>query len=550
MKNPPRSTAVTFEHAVFADALRRSAICVFCGLALLCGSARAQAADAGLRLPALLGDHMVLQSGKAAALWGWSPAGTAVKAEFVDAQGKLLAVATGTTAADGRWTLQLPPLARAARGELRFSAGEITKTIQDVVVGEVWLGGGQSNMSYTFAGLNSKAVPDALRDKILGTAKQELAAAKGAIRFFVVAGGSAAEPEDDVRGQWFIVTPDNYLRCSAVSWNFVVALHEKLAAPVGMIVSAVGGTSVTQWMPKPVLDACPAGPEVEKTMFKQTAQWNEAMKKFEKAEKAWRRANPTQQAQAAHAQSRPVAPRRPPMFSLLYNGMIHGLEPYTIKGVIWFQADGDMGRAFAYGELFQALIQAWRSAWHNELPFFYVEMNNMREPTPKDPAQGNDALSVLRQQQQAALALPQTDVACAIDVALLGTDPHFPDKKAVGQRLALLAFNDVYGIPCAAHSPAYESFAVEGNKIRLHFKYAEGLRVRGGGEVRGFEIRGATGKWLWAKGQVDGQDLLVWNDQIPQPTEVHYAWSMNPVISMENGAGLPMRPFSTTPIKP
>jgi sialate O-acetylesterase len=105
-------------------------------------------------------------------------------------------------------------------------------------------------------------------------------------------------------------------------------------------------------------------------------------------------------------------------------------------------------------------------------------------------------------------------------------------------------------MPCAAHSPAYESFAVEGHKIRLHFKYAEGLRVRGGGEVIGFAIRGATGKWLWAKGRVDGQDLLVWNDQISNPTEVHYAWSMNPLISMENGAGLPMRPFSTTRIKP
>jgi len=528
----------------------RFSLLTFSVLTLLFASPPAQAADTGLRLPALFSDHMVLQSGKATALWGWSACGTSIKAEFLDAQGTVLAAVRGTTPAAGRWALRLPSLAPAARGALRFTAGGVTKTVEDVVVGEVWLGGGQSNMSYSFSGVNQKAVPDSLRKKILDTVKQEIAAAHGAIRFFIVAGNSAATPENDVKGQWFIVTPDNYLRCSAVAWNFAVALREKISVPVGMIVSAVGGTSVTQWMPKPALDACPPGAEVEKALLKQAAQWSARIKKFEKAEAAWLRSNPTPQLQAENSRSRPVKPRRSPMFSLLYNGMIHGLEPYTIKGVIWFQADGDMGRAFVYGDLIKAMIQAWRAAWQEELPFFYVEMNNMRELPPKDPAQGNDGLSVLRQQQQAALELPQTDVACSIDVALLGTDPHFPDKKAVGRRLALLAFNDVYGMPCAAHSPAFTSFTVEGHKIRLHFKYAEGLRVRGGGEVIGFEIRGASGKWLWAKGQLDGEDLLVWNDQIPHPTEVHYAWSMNPLISMENGAGLPLRPFSTTQIKP
>jgi sialate O-acetylesterase len=538
------------ERAVSGACLRRFSLLAFSVLALIFGSLHAQAADSELRLPALLSDHMVLQSGKAAALWGWSKPAAAVKVEFLDGQGKVLASASGTAAAEGRWAIKLPALPPSTSGTLRFTAAGVSKTVQDVLVGEVWLGGGQSNMSYTLSALNSKMVPDALRKEILGTAEQEVTAAKGAIRFFIAGGGSAVSPAEDVKGQWFVVAPDNYQRCSAVAWNFAVALHEKLAAPVGMIVSAVGGTSVTLWMPKAALDACPHGPEVEQGILKQIAQSGEGIKKYELAEAAWLRANPTPKLQAQNIKSRPTKPRQPPMFSELYNGMIHGLEPYTIKGVIWFQADGDMGRAFFYGELIQGLIKAWRASWQEELPFYYVEMNNMREMTPKDPPQGNDSLSILRQQQQAALELPQTDVACSIDVRLLGTDPHFPDKKAVGQRLALLAFNNVYGLPCAAHSPAYESFTVEGNKIRLHFKYAEGLRVRGGGEPIGFEIRGAAGKWVWAQGCVDGQEIVVWNDQIPHPTEVHYAWSMNPPISMENGAGLPMRPFSTTVIKP
>lgn len=495
-----------------------------------------------LRLPALISDHMVLQGGKATALWGWNAPGTAIKAEFLDGQGKVLASVDGTTPAEGRWALKLPSLPAAAGGTLRFTAGTVVKTIQDVVVGEVWLGGGQSNMSYNLGA-------DNIPKEMLDIAKQEVIAANGAIRFFGVDYDSPVTPQEDVKGRWFVVTADNYRGCSAVAWNFAVALRDKIPAPVGMIVSAVGGTSVTQWMPKSALDACPPGPGIEEATLKRIAEANERIKKFKEADAAWLKANSTPELQAQNIKSRPQKVWCPPMFSELYNGMIHGLEPYTIKGVIWFQADGDMGIPYAYGDLIKGLINAWRTEWQDELPFYYVEMNNMREYPPKDPAQGNDALSILRQQQQAALELPQTDVACSIDVGLLEPEPHFPNKKPVGQRLALLAFNNLYGKPCAAHSPAYDSFKVEGNKIRLHFKYAEGLRVRAG-EVIGFEIRGATGPWVWAAGRIDGQDVLVWNDQVPSPTEVHYAWSMNPLISIENGAGLPMRPFSTAPIKP
>lgn len=500
------------------------------------------ATTAGLRLPALISDHMVLQNGKATTLWGWSTPNTAIKAEFLDTKGKVLATASGIAPPEGRWMLRLPALPAATAGTLRITGGMAVKTIQDVVAGEVWLAGGQSNMTYN---LGHKLPPE-LKD----TTMQDVTAANGAIRFFNVDTNWATAPNDDVKGHWFIVTGSNYQQCSAVAWNFAVALREKIHAPAGMIVSAVGGTSVTLWMPKAALDSCPPGPDIEQKMTKNVADTNEKIKQSALDDAAWLKLYPTPELQAQNIKTRPRKYGPAHSFSELYNGMIHGLEPYTVKGVIWFQADGDMGICFAYGDLIKSMIKAWRAAWGEELPFYYVEMNNMREFPPKTPAQSNDSLSIIRQQQQAALELPQTDVACSIDLGLLEPEPHFPNKKPVGQRLALLAFNNVYGMPCAAHSPAYESSKVEGNKIRLHFKYAEGLRVRGGGEAIGFEIRGADGHWVWATAKVDGEEMLVWNDEIPNPTEVHYGWSMNPLISMENGAGLPMRPFSTVMIKP
>jgi sialate O-acetylesterase len=496
-----------------------------------------------LRLPNVIGDHMVLQTGKPVALWGWSPAGTQVKAEYLDAQGKVLASADTTAPDKDRWMLKLPQLTAGTVGTLRIASGATVKTFQDVAVGEVWLGGGQSNMSYD---LNADNIPPAQ----IEAAKQQVIAAKGNIRFFHADWASPDNPTDDVPGHWYIVAPDNFRGCSAVAWYFAVALRAKIPQPVGMVVSAIGGTSVTQWMSKPTFETTSPAPGIDKDIARRTDETNLRMQQWQDDDNTWLKAYPTPELQTQNAASRPHKPGFPNPVSTLYNGMIHGLEPYTMRGIIWFQADGDGGIPFAYGELIKALVNEWRAEFQDQLPFYYVEMNNMDEYPRKDPNQGNDFLSILRQQQQAVLELPQTDVACSIDCGLLAPEQHFPNKEPVGQRLALLAFNNVYGMPCAAHSPAYDSMSVEGNKIRLKFKYAEGLRVRDGGDMIGFEIHGATGPWVWAQGKIDGQDILLWNDQIPAPTEVHYAWTMNPLISIENGAGLPLRPFSTTTIKP
>jgi sialate O-acetylesterase len=203
-----------------------------------------------------------------------------------------------------------------------------------------------------------------------------------------------------------------------------------------------------------------------------------------------------------------------------------------------------MGHPQDYGVLIKTLINNWRTLWKAELPFYYVEMNNMRDYPQKNPVVYNH-LSMIREQQQAALELPATGVACSIDVGLPTPEPHFPNKKPVGDRLALMALNDLYGQKGLVNSPAYKDFHVEGNKLRIRLTDAEGLRLMPGHAFRGFAIKDAIGDWVRADGQIDGETILLWSIAVQQPSAARYAWAPNPVISIENGAGLPLRPFRT-----
>jgi sialate O-acetylesterase len=494
-------------------------------------------APTALKLPAIIADHMVLQNGQEDTLWGWAAAGTPVKAEFLDAQGHVLVQASGVTSAAGQWSLKLPSLPSGTAGQLRFTAGTETKIVQDVLVGETWICGGQSNMTYDFGS-------DNMERSQVDAAKMQATKENGAIRIFLTFGASAETPQEN-NGEWFVVTPDRIGGGTfCVAWYFAVALREKVQQPFGLIECAVGGTRAEQWMSKEAVAALPHGPELMKQQLDAAAQMKPKHDAGEAAYAIWLKANPTPEMQQ---QNRAGAPQRfgmPAVFSDLYNGMLHGLQPYGARGVIWFQADGNLGATPIYGELIQGLIKNWRADFQADLPFYYVEMNNMRDDVQVKPVQFNE-LSQLREAQDGALALPKTDVVSSIDCGLPEPEPHFPDKEPVGRRLALLALNYVYGSPCVCHSPTYQSSAVEGSTLRIKFTDANGLRVRGGGQMKGFAIRGATGDWVWAQGKVDGPDVVLWSDQVPQPAAARYAWAANPITSMENADGLPMRPFRT-----
>jgi sialate O-acetylesterase len=331
-----------------------------------------------------------------------------------------------------------------------------------------------------------------------------------------------------------------------VAWHFGYAIHQKLQRPVGLIVSAVGGTPVQAWMPRAALDATSAAPAVWQRHNKslegytpeKEQQFIAATAAWEKAPKATRGARP----KVVYTPTYRNVPCR------LYNGMLAGLGDYPIQGILWYQADGNIGFAAEYGELIQAMIKSWRRQWHADVPFYYVEMNDMHEP-PSGPVDDSSwgAMSLLREEQAKALQLPKTGVVSSIDLGRVNNptfNPHFPLKKPLGDRIAKQVLAEIYGQSLGeVYSPEFAACTVSGNKVRLRFKHAGGLRASGDGAVKGFITQQPDGTWAWAQARIEGEEVVVWSDQVPAPREVRYAWASNPVISLENSAGLPLRPF-------
>jgi sialate O-acetylesterase len=509
-------------------------------------------ANAELRLPAVISDHALMQANKPLSVWGWASPGAIVKVAFVGSDSRTAGSFTATAGADGRWSGKLPKLESGTAGRLEVSSDKDgSKTVNDVLIGEVWLGSGQSNMEYSIHVTRygpDPAFPEEFAEVAhnVEVAKQEAAAAKPPIRYFHVVSPASDKEMEDVKGVWVLGDASNVETFSAVAWNFAVALQNRLHVPIGLIVSSIGGTPVEAWMSRKTLESTSAGAAVERRQAAALAAVTpEKVAQHEAAMKAWETANPTPELQHKNGASKPKilytsADIRSP--NRMYNGMIRGLEPYTLRGVIWFQADANMNHPEEYPELFQALIKEWRAEWGEQLPFYFVELNNMFEDKQTKPVQPH-LLTYIREKQHAGLLLPGTGMVASID---LGTkNPHFPNKKPVGQRLAGLALRDCYGIPGQVNSPMFRSFVVEGNNVRLTFSDADGLRVRGGGEVKGFAIRGSSGDWVWASGKVEGNQIVVWSDEVRTPVAVRYAWAANPVISIENSAGLPLYPFRT-----
>ena len=522
------------------------------GILFLAVPLTVQTATADLRLPAVISDHAMIQADKPVAIWGWATPGATVKVAFEGNGSSPANSFQAVSDANGKWSGQLPAMKAGTAGQLQIDSDkDASKTINDVLVGEVWLGGGQSNMDYRISGLGGSGGLDATNPEEVAQTAQNLAlaqkeadAATPPIRCFDVTSPGADQPVDDVKGSWVLADSKNVGTLSAVAWNFAVTVQNKTHLPVGLIVSCQGGTPVEAWMSQETLEAIPAGVAVLDRNNKKLAEMTpEKVAQLEADMKAWVATNPSNF--RLRTGKKPAIPYTKTYWGVpvrLYNGKIHGLQPYTLRGIIWYQADGNMGNVTEYSDLFQGLIKEWRTDWKEQLPFYFVGLNNMWGTNAR-PVDTNP-VCILREQQYGGLKQPATGIASAIDVGS-ATNPHYPNKKPVGERLAGLALRDLYNQPGQANSPMYQSFTVEANKVRLKFTDAEGLRIRGGGSLIGFAIRGATGDWVWANGDIEGQDIVVSNDQIPAPTAVRYAWAPNPPISVENGAGLPLLPFRT-----
>jgi sialate O-acetylesterase len=486
---------------------------------------------ADLKLPAIFGDHMVLQQKQSNPVWGWDRPGTAITVAFA---GK---THSATARADGKWSVILDPLpANATPQTLRFT-GTTKHEIQDVLIGEVWMCSGQSNMQLR---LNQDWNGDI-----------EAAASKHPnLRLIRVPPKGTQELQDDFNGGWMAATPETVASFSALGFLYGRYLHEILDVPVGLIGNYWAGSSAEAWVRRSSLEADPrfaslmAGTRERETkalLPATTATHEHALKKWEE-----------DTARAKMAGQRP--PRRPESpeawlagFSRagnIFAGVVHPTLGYGIKGVIWYQGEGNANRAREYDDLFPFLIEQWRKEWgQGDFPFYWVQLPDWADERAEP---GESSQARLREAQTKSMRLPNTGQAVTIDLGE-GKDRHPRNKHDIAARLVRWALVKDYGMSLPYRSPEFKSLSVTGSKALVTFDcFGSSLRPFDVDEARGFAVCGEDRVWHWAKGKLIGRDRVELTcDAVPAPVAVRFAWADNPVCNLFSNDGLPVTPFRT-----
>lgn len=450
----------------------------------LCG---ARDIRAEVKLPKIFSPGMVVQQKQKMPVWGWGAKGEKVTVSLGDKK------AEAVTGDDGKWQVKLDP--PAAGGPFTLSVtGTNTISIDEVLVGEVWVCSGQSNMEWSVAAS-------------LNPAEEQAAATFPKIRMFTVTKNPAEAPQDDCGGQWITCSPETVRSFSAVGYFFARKLQQELGVPVGMINSSWGGTICEAWTSRPAL---------ENGMF--TTEFKPILDRG--------------------ATFKPGNPNQP---SVLYNGMLSPIIPYGVKGAIWYQGESNIGRAEQYATLFPAMIADWRRSWSQEkFPFIFVQLAPFRY-NGQDPANLAEAWEA----QLKTLSVPDVGMAVTTDIGDI-KDIHPKNKQEVGRRLALWALINTYGKMGEFSGPLYESMAVEGNKIRLKFKQVGGgLVAQGAKPLSHFTIAGEDEKFVPATATIENDTVVVQSDEVARPVAVRFGWSDTAEPNFFNKAGLPASPFRT-----
>ncbi len=509
--------------------INATAVGVLTACCVLAGAARADVEVAGV-----FGDHMVLQRDEKVAIWGTADAGEEVSVTFAEQTEKTRA------ADDGKWSVTLGPFDAAAGLSLAI-VGKNTLTLQDVCVGEVWICSGQSNMQWPLR------QTDGADEAIAAASDTEL-------RLFTVPRRVMGEPADDVKGKWVLAAPESVPGFSAVAYHFGKQLRARLGVPVGLIHSSWGGTPAEAWTPLSALDD---SAQKEPVLAPILTRWEQALANWPNAKKAYdaRVAKWKTAAEAARVAGKkpprrpgpPRGPQHPHRAAGLWNGMIAPIARFGARGVIWYQGESNASRAEQYRVLFARMIEAWREGFERpDLRFYFVQLANFHAVKP-EPAESTWA--ELRDAQRAALELPHTAMAVAIDIGA-ANNIHPRNKAEVGRRLALAALAQDYAADLADAVPEFSGprlvgHRVKGSSIVLEFSHADGLRRRDGEELIGFAIAGKDRKFRWAAARVDGDTVVCSHPEIRKPVAVRYAWADNPECNLENAAGLPASPFRT-----
>lgn len=471
----------------------------------------------------LFTDNAVLQQGVPVPVWGAANDGEKVTVTFAGQK-------VETVAKDGQWKVTLRALKASATPQTMSITGENTIEIKNLLVGEVWVCGGQSNMQW---GLQQTA----------DAAKHIAAANDSQLRLFTVPRGGKEEPQRDVQGNWNECTSATVPGFTAVGYFFGRDLRQAEKVPVGLINSNVGGTPAEKWISRQALEANPQLRELIDGQQKAVTEYPAALERYKQNEpkllEEWKAACEKAKAAGKPQPRKPQAPASPARggSTSLYNAMIAPLQPFAIKGAIWYQGESNSGRAKQYQTLFPAMIKSWRDAWgQGEFPFLFVQI-----------APHNGMCPEIREAQLISWQkTPKTAMAVITDYGEAG-NIHPKYKEPVGARLALAARAIAYDEKIEYSGPVFESLKIDGNRAILQFTHVgQGLKAKGG-ELKGFTVASADKKFVDAKARIEGDTVIVSSDTVAKPLAVRYGWVNVPDVNLFNKNGLPATPFRTDP---
>jgi sialate O-acetylesterase len=536
---------------------------LFMGLALF-------SIQAEVKVPTLFADHMVLQREIAVPIWGTGAVGETVTVQFAG-QTK-----TGTVDAEGKWLVRLDPLAASAESrELSVSGSGNTVKIQDVLVGDVWLASGQSNMAYPVRSASKAA-------DYLAQANDPL------IRFFSVVKNTSPEPLNDLKGRWDVSTSETAKEFSAVAFFYAQEIRRSQNIPVAVLHASWGGTPIQTWiglkgfkseppMTKPLQDWEKAVEQYQKVKAdpKLVTDYQEDLKKWKlEVEPAYNEVLKAYNADVAAGKAQgpkpqpsrpepnnpdpmgiPSPSRRPNTPTVSFNAMIAPLAPYGLKGMLWYQGEANGSGGLEYRELLPRLIQDWRGRWNQgELPFLIVQLPACyKDETPV----AKSGWPFLREAQAMALKVPKTGLAVTIDIGN-PQDVHPDNKEFVGKRLGLVGRKVAYGESIVYTGPIYQDSVIEGNQVKIRFREigggltpgqapwcAKGVEPMPVDKLIGFYIAGEDKQWVEAEAKVEGETVVVSSPQVAKPAAVRYAWANSPRANLYNKEGFPAAPFRT-----
>jgi len=440
---------------------------------------------ADVRLPAVLDSHMVLQQRSTATLWGW-----AAPAEKVTITASWSTNSYVTNASNGaRWAIGIPTPEAGGPHTIRIQAGNQI-VLEDVLIGEVWLCSGQSNMEWSGEHGLKQSLDEAPH------------ATNGAIRLFHVPKSTANHPQGDLAADWVVCNPEAMRRFSAVGYFFGKRLNERLGVPIGLINSSWGGTPAEVWTPRSRVESDP-------------------------------------ELKAAAAELKPAAwwPHEP---GLTYNAMIHPLVPFRVAGFLWYQGESNVNTHGTYRRLLGTMIGAWREAWQADLPFYLVQI------APFTYGDDHIRAAYLREAQDDVVALPGTGMVVTTDLVDNVKDIHPQRKREVALRLADLALSDTYNIVgLQPRSPRYRSHSIESGRVRIEFDVVPTTLVSRGGPPTEFTIAGADGRFVPATAVIEETTVVVSDPSVPDPKAVRFGFSNASMPNLFSAEGLPVAPFRT-----